>query len=333
MSHHKLRGEKVCLNCGEHPLYDRYCHHCGQENVEPRQTLWQLIVHFFNDVTHFDGKFFSTLKLLLFKPGFLSEEYVQGRRAKYLDPIRMYLFISALFLFVFLYAVGKPSYISTKKDQEKIAAIDAARIEDYANSFNFTFRSTDGEQVTILNMREALRHGTAYYDSVQHSLPRARRDNALQRYISLKGIKVYEVYDGDPYNFFPRVVEKFLHSVSKIFFISLPIFAGLLSLLYIRRRKQFYYAAHAIFSLHYYCVLFIFLILLAVVLMLVKSDTVLFLFVAGLLLYLLIAMKKFYRQNWLKTALKFSVLSVTMSFLLLMLVFMLWIDSVISMGS
>ncbi len=63
-------------------LYGRYCHQCGQKNLEPKETVGHLVLHFFNDVTHFDGKFFSTVKYLLRKPSFLSAEYTVGRRAR-----------------------------------------------------------------------------------------------------------------------------------------------------------------------------------------------------------------------------------------------------------
>src|SRR6516165_6989863 len=59
LSHSKERKEKVCLNC-KAALYGRYCHVCGQENIEPKQPAWHLVTHFFSDITHFDGKFFTT---------------------------------------------------------------------------------------------------------------------------------------------------------------------------------------------------------------------------------------------------------------------------------
>jgi hypothetical protein len=94
------RKEKICLNCNS-LLHGRYCHVCGQENVEPKETLWHLANHVLQDITHFDGKFFGTVKYLLTKPGFLSQEYMKGRRARYLNPIRMYIFTSAIFFLIF----------------------------------------------------------------------------------------------------------------------------------------------------------------------------------------------------------------------------------------
>ena len=103
MPHNKERKEKICLNCNA-AIYGRYCHVCGQENIEPKEKFWHIANHFIEDVTHFDGKFFSTLKYLLFRPGFLSKEYLRGRRVSYLHPIRMYVFTSAVFFsFIFLF--------------------------------------------------------------------------------------------------------------------------------------------------------------------------------------------------------------------------------------
>jgi hypothetical protein len=106
LSHLHERKEKNCLNCQTEVL-GRYCHKCGQENLEPKETVWHLIQHFFNDITHFDGKFFDTVKYLIRRPGFLSLEYMRGRRMSYLNPIRMYVFTSAIF-FIILFSMTRP---------------------------------------------------------------------------------------------------------------------------------------------------------------------------------------------------------------------------------
>lgn len=330
MSHEHLRKKTDCLNCGV-TVVGPYCHNCGQHNIEPKQTLGHLLVHFFNDVTHFNGKFFVTLRLLLLKPGYLSSEYMLGRRTKYLDPVRMYLFISALFLFVFLLVIGHTEQIIIKKDPDKIAAIDSLRTHGYSDAFNVTLSIVKGEQQGVLNVNEVHRHGMAYYDSVQHSLPAAERDNWWQQILSHKAISTYQAYDNDPYNFFPEANEKFLHSFSKIFFISLPIFAFVLYLLYIRR-KQFYYVSHAIFSLHFYCLLFICSILIALLIKATGLKWLLGVFIAGLFLYLFVAMRWYYQQHWLKTYFKFIIQSVVMSLVLILLTFSLWLNSLVAMG-
>jgi hypothetical protein len=99
MKRQHLRHDKTCLNCGT-IVQERSCSHCGQENKEPKETFGHLMSHFFEDLTHYDSKFLTTIKDLVFKPGFLTRQYNAGKRVAYLNPIRMYFFISALFFIV-----------------------------------------------------------------------------------------------------------------------------------------------------------------------------------------------------------------------------------------
>src|SRR5882672_7757308 len=122
MSHRPERKEKNCLNCGT-TVQGFYCHVCGQENIEPKETFWGMVMHFFEDITHFDGKFFSTLKDLLFRPGFLSAEYVKGRRASYLHPVRMYVFTSGLFFLIF-FSINDPKEAIKFKGDKLINRIE-----------------------------------------------------------------------------------------------------------------------------------------------------------------------------------------------------------------
>ena len=107
MSHKPERKEKNCLNC-ETIVQGRYCHVCGQENTVPHQSFGGLTKHFIYDIFHFDGKFFETLIPLFFKPGVVAREYTSGKRIKFLDPIRMYLFTSAVFFLIF-FSLAQPT--------------------------------------------------------------------------------------------------------------------------------------------------------------------------------------------------------------------------------
>ena len=143
MSRHHLRPNNTCLNCG-HIVEERFCTHCGQENLEPKETVGHLISHFFEDLTHFDGKFFVTVKDLIIKPGFLTREYVAGRRMSYLNPIRMYIFISAMF-FLVLFAGKEDDAHGRQEDnvhavnifrQQLADSLRSARPDSLRKSFN-----------------------------------------------------------------------------------------------------------------------------------------------------------------------------------------------------
>jgi hypothetical protein len=97
MSHKNYRSEKTCLNCGTE-VTKKFCPECGQENLETRENFFHLVGHFISDYFHFDSKFFRSLIPLFIKPGFLTKEYWQGRRVHYIHPLRLFFFITIIFM-------------------------------------------------------------------------------------------------------------------------------------------------------------------------------------------------------------------------------------------
>lgn len=92
-------GLPICGNCHE-SVEGRFCANCGQEDRTYLLSLTELIGDFFGELTNLDSRFFRSMKPLLFRPGWLTLEYMRGRRQHYFPPIRMYIIISLLFFFV-----------------------------------------------------------------------------------------------------------------------------------------------------------------------------------------------------------------------------------------
>jgi hypothetical protein len=88
-----------CLNCGAH-LRGQYCWQCGQRARNRLISLWELIREAFGDLFELDSRLWKTVVPLLVKPGLLTHDYLQGRRARYMPPFRMYLVLSLLFFLV-----------------------------------------------------------------------------------------------------------------------------------------------------------------------------------------------------------------------------------------
>ncbi|HMC99461.1 MAG TPA: DUF3667 domain-containing protein, partial [Ferruginibacter sp.] len=182
MSHLQERGERNCLNCNAQ-LYGKYCHICGQENIQPKETVWHLVSHFFQDITHFDGKFFNTLGLLVFRPGFLSREYVAGRRASYLNPIRMYVFTSAIFFLIFFTLFkgdetkGFPHADVNGKSFKDVAKMDSAKFAQ----FTIALRVANGDSPVPMKMEDYKR----YADSLLKVKPLGIRFSSTKEYDSL----------------------------------------------------------------------------------------------------------------------------------------------------
>lgn len=83
-------AERACLNCGT-VLIGAHCHACGQA-AHVHKTLGAFVHDLLHGVFHFEGKIWRTLPLLAWKPGRLTREYIDGRRASYVSPIALFLF-------------------------------------------------------------------------------------------------------------------------------------------------------------------------------------------------------------------------------------------------
>ena len=93
-----------CANC-DAPLAGQYCAVCGQRSRARMITLWQLLREVSEVLTTLDSRLWRTLITLLFRPGRLTADYLKGRRARYVPPLR--LFLGASIVFFFAVALGE----------------------------------------------------------------------------------------------------------------------------------------------------------------------------------------------------------------------------------
>jgi len=113
--------ESACLNCST-PLIGSHCHSCGQA-AHVHRTLGAFFHDLLHGVFHFEGKIWRTLPMLAFKPGKLTREYIDGRRASYVSPLALFLF-SVFLLFAAISATaGKAEIAEEDQAQAKAEAI------------------------------------------------------------------------------------------------------------------------------------------------------------------------------------------------------------------
>jgi len=315
MSHLKERSSKDCLNCGTE-VAGRFCQQCGQENVEVKESFFQLLRHFVEDLTHFDGKLWKTVKLLLFKPGSLTKLYIEGKRASYIHPIRMYIFVSAVF-FLFMFtgeAPVKPEGAGSKANTSK----------DFASGLQ------EGLELELDN--DTVNYKTiAAYNAAQQKLPSSKKDNWLDAVIKKKGIELNEKYGGDNLKIGKALIEKFENYFSRMLYISLPIFAFFIWVLY-RRNKNHFFVDHIIFSIHIYCAFYIILFITQIVstvndfLSDQLSGIIAFIVPLTLVFYLYKSLKNHFNQSRKKTLLKCLILILLTMFLMatLMVIFFMF---------
>ena len=111
-----------CPNCST-PLSRRYCPQCGQKIGDINPTIHDLLHDVVHEFLHVDSKIFGTVKLLLLKPGFLTREYFEGRRVRYVSPIRLYLVFSVIY-FAASALIERPAFRSD--ESVEVGALGAA---------------------------------------------------------------------------------------------------------------------------------------------------------------------------------------------------------------
>lgn len=288
MSSFKLRKEKDCLNCGHH-VEETYCPHCGQENIEVKEDALHMVTHAIADYFHFEHKFFGTLKPLLLKPGKLTVDYVAGKRASFLHPIKLYIFISIVFFLVVLKNAikekqdGKEIAKTTKtqnlpKNQqdslqgEKLKAVEenlkyipnsnglrdsiltearTAITKDTSNTDLLTTKTNKKKKNRVFSNKWRTNDTTVtQYEKRQLSLPKNERDGFIKHYFTRRVIELNQ-YDNPAQKF----LEDFLHKIPKMMFLLLPLFALILKLVYINKDR--YYYEHLIYSFHVHSAIFL----------------------------------------------------------------------------
>lgn len=242
MSHNHTKPE-ACLNCGyEFKDENNYCPSCGQQNHSLHVPFKHLVLEFLEGTIHLDTKIFQTFKYLLFKPGFLSREFNTGKRATYVPPVRIYVFVSfVFFLLVGLLSGHKPEGNGPSSEGKENAS------KGKESTVVIQFGPSDPEEIQV-NSKDSLEviRGKQKLDSLMSS--KKVKNSALGRFITDMVNKRKEVGD-----------KEFSHSIIKntsyLMFILMPLFAAFVMLF--NFRKGHYYYEYLIYSIHFHSFLFI----------------------------------------------------------------------------
>jgi hypothetical protein len=333
VSHQPERKHKNCLNCGI-MVKGRYCQRCGQENIVTKQTFWTILKHFVFDIFHFDGKFFDTLKMLFAKPGRVPLEYASGKRMKYLDPVRMYLFTSAIFFLIF-FATSNFQPVKTQgfegilSKSERLDAVFELNARNQKDSLNPIEKQAlkalldSSLKVELLKPDDLPVDSVIYLKGEAHGF-RAGIDSSrfivqskdwFGRLLERKTEKIMLENEDDPERGFKEIGLKIMHRLPYMLFVSLPFFALILKLIY-AGRKQLYYSDHILFTLYHYIFSFLLLLFftgLAALIGWLKLNIMAGLVIACIIFwvyYLYRGLKVFYGQSRLQTIVKFILLNV-----------------------
>ncbi len=113
----------LCENCGR-PRADRFCSQCGQNDRTYSRSLFPVLGELVRESFEFDGRLAQTLKLLFLKPGSLSTEFSRNRRARYMTPVRLYLFTSVIFFLTMSLVMSRvPNPLEGELDQDPSSSL------------------------------------------------------------------------------------------------------------------------------------------------------------------------------------------------------------------
>lgn len=111
--------QSTCSNC-QAIITGPYCGQCGQCSESSIKYFWTVILHLLDDVFSFDSRASRTIWPLLTRPGFLTNEYILGRRVHYVPPLRLYLFISIVFFITLKFFAASENNIMSINNSEEV---------------------------------------------------------------------------------------------------------------------------------------------------------------------------------------------------------------------
>jgi hypothetical protein len=261
-----------CRNCGE-AAPGAYCPACGQETRLALPTARQFLREAAGRYVALDGRMWRTLVALLFRPGFLTREYLAGRRRRYVRPARLFLVLS-LALFALLRVTGDAPIIVTGGAPIVVTggAPDGGTALVRSDDDGIDIGFDDSMNVTVKGVEKAV---------PPRLKKRIEHFNALPRQE-----KAEQVYQG--------VIRYGPYALLGL----LPAFAALLQVVYVGRRRAYplrprRYAEHLLFGAHNHA--FVCLALMVATIPLTLLRTAIGIWIA---VYFLWSMKLVYGGRW-----------------------------------
>lgn len=322
--------DKHCLNCSASLPDDAvYCPYCGQKDKDTRVSFWKIVREALLAMFNLDSALLRTLPNL-FIPGKLTQEFFRGRQKRYMNPVRLFLWVTIILIAVITLRTGDDTvkiggeiFDKMKESwqlKKALNPLDSAMLQTQAifpdqdltavfDSIRFLYTQQLPIHSDSINLNENLKVGMVDSFSVTYDdLYTLSPDSILNKY-NIEG-------------FWPRIINKqkikfFVNGTSfGVYFIGkltwailllMPLLALVMKILYIR--CDFYYVEHLIFAIHTHTLAFFAFIAAILAEPYLKESGaatgLLFLLVG---LYVLVAQKRYYKQNWFKTLLKFALL-------------------------
>ncbi|MDO6428035.1 DUF3667 domain-containing protein [Thalassotalea sp. 1_MG-2023] len=171
---------KECDNCHA-PINGPFCSQCGQEAESTLKYFWTVILHILDDIFSFDSRANRTLLPLLFRPGFLTNQYFAGHRVHYIPPLRLYLFISIIFFISLKFFASADlqsdhakEVASLSEDISKIEAIYKAQEATPEQTEKLTLLASFQNKLSDIKTKDTIKN-RSYYLLIQKLVEAAQK--------------------------------------------------------------------------------------------------------------------------------------------------------------
>jgi len=291
-----------CANCGSTSM-GSFCPICGQNNRNYQRALPLLLLDLLRETFDVDSRLLQSLKLLLFKPGELSLEFSRNRRASYVSPFRLYLFVSVMFFFI----VSVATDMDLASDESILDAVVEVDTPAADRDIDALLQVVDGVRAAKITEIVSGNDHPLAKNLLLELAADLEQGRTAQNQLSLFliGQLVDAVYAPQ------EVLRRLLDNLPVAAFFLLPVFAGLLSLFYFRAQR--FYIENLVFATHLHTFAFI---VYAVMLLLPDAAFIDSLLPLLLFAYHFTALKRYYRESAVRTFFKYTA-QMTIYFLLL----------------
>jgi hypothetical protein len=333
----RLAGSFECLNCGT-VLQGPFCHYCGQPDRNFMRFFPVLLRELLEDFLDFDSRFMRTMKPLLFRPGKLTRDYLDGRRFRYTPPLRLYIFSSIACFFLAAIVTSDSFEIHTDGD-DVVAGLTISGVDDPELQQALERMDPDKRQKVEEALQDAaeaqeeegeedntIMIGDEPWDRETNPFILEWAPDWVNDWINdeierspQKGKEIKENPD--------LIKDKVFDVLPATMFVLLPIVALLFKFWYLFAKK--YYIEHLIFALHNHSFAFVMIVLLILFSTLgtwIEPDgegrfSTLTGWVYAAIgvwipVYFLVSLKRVYRQGWGMTIAKYCVIGISYPVLL-----------------
>jgi flagellar motility protein MotE (MotC chaperone) len=359
---------RTCPNCGA-PAHGPFCYACGQSEKGMIRHLSEVVSDMADIVFNVDSRIFRSLWDLYVRPGYLTIEYLAGRRARYVTPFRLFFFLSIIAFFAIQASLPKidakdiqfdtNDSIEQAETPEQVNKIVEESLASLTVATNMPGLSARDRKSLDESMQKIRARGDKRVKKLEERASAVAAGIKVEEEKPDSGVTMFEI-DGKPWdlkdnpvqidwlsqalneklndtlehmksnieNFRKdpgRLVAAWFSVLPQTLFVVMPLFAVLLKFFFLFKRRL--YMEHLLVALHSHAFIFMSILVILGLKLLggLTTDTAWLSQPLGwlqtlawiwLFVYLFLMQKRVYRQGWIMTTMKFSVIGISYSFIL-----------------